>query len=80
MKRNAINMNTLIGSELRNARIEKGMSQTDVANRLGLTKQAISHYEIGRRAITFEFFFTYCSQCGFDSKKILSNLSKYQVT
>ena len=39
---------------LRNIRIRSGFSQQDVANYLGITRQAYSHYEVGRRKPDYE--------------------------
>lgn len=38
-----------INTYLREFRLEKGLTQEDVANRVGLTRQAISSYESGKR-------------------------------
>ena len=39
---------------LRKAREDKGLSQTDLANRTGFQPSAISHFETARRAPSFE--------------------------
>ena len=38
-----------IGSRIRNARQEKGLSQEDLAKAIGATKSAVSRYEAGKR-------------------------------
>lgn len=38
-----------IGRKLRTLRKGKGMTQLDVANRLGMVRATISNYEVGRR-------------------------------
>lgn len=39
-----------IGDNLRILRMERGMTQEDIANRLGITRFSIANYETGRRA------------------------------
>ena len=38
------------GKKLKAIRLERGMSQDEMAKLLGTTKQVISHYEIGKRS------------------------------
>ena len=45
----------LIYKNLKNLRKKNLMTQQDVANILGVTKQAYSNYESGKRSITLKF-------------------------
>jgi len=44
----------MIKNRLRQAREEKGLSQTDVAQLLNISRQAYNHYETGKREPTVE--------------------------
>ncbi len=46
--------NKELGQRVRNARIESGLSQQDLANRIGTTQDAVSLYERGARAVSLE--------------------------
>ena len=43
-----------VGTRLRTAREQKGLSQSELAAKTGLQPSAISHFETGRRAPSFE--------------------------
>ena len=47
-------MSTEFGQRLRKEREEKGLSQTELAEKTGLQPSAISHFELGRRSPSFE--------------------------
>lgn len=42
------------GSQLRAAREQKGLSQAELAEKAGLQPSAVSHFETGRRAPSFD--------------------------
>lgn len=47
-------MSAEFGNLLRKAREEKGLSQTELAEKTGLQPSAISHFELGRRSPSFD--------------------------
>jgi transcriptional regulator with XRE-family HTH domain len=50
-KRGASQTDKLIGARVRKARLERNMSQQDLADRLGLTFQQVQKYELGANRI-----------------------------
>ena len=53
--------------ELRNS---CGLSQTELAKRLGISQQQYSRYEVGINKITLEMFLKVVSACGYTIKTI----------
>jgi transcriptional regulator with XRE-family HTH domain len=49
-----------IGRRLRTIRLERGLSQTELADKLGVTQPNISAVEIGRRGITIQQLVKLC--------------------
>src|SRR4051812_24916707 len=47
-------MATVFADRLRTTREKKGLSQTDLAGKAGLQPSAVSHFETGRRAPSFD--------------------------
>ncbi|MGD9721496.1 MAG: helix-turn-helix domain-containing protein [Pirellulales bacterium] len=47
-------MSESFGDRLRKEREEKGLSQSDLAEKAGLQPSAISHFELGRRMPSFD--------------------------
>jgi len=43
-----------IAERLKSARVDKGLTQDDVAERLGIVRSSYAHYETGRNMITVE--------------------------
>lgn len=54
------NLNSKIGEWLQNKRIEKGLSQQDVADAMNITRTAVHYWESGKRTIYAENMFDYC--------------------
>ena len=50
----------LFGSRLRSTRLEKGISQKELAQKMGVTAVYLSHVEHGRRSVSMD---TLCSIC-----------------
>lgn len=50
-----------IAKKMKNARIAAGLTQTQIAERLGLTYQAISNYERGKNSIDTSLFMKMCA-------------------
>lgn len=51
-KASAAEIDRAIGASIRNRRHKKKMSQTELAELLGVTPMAVQHYETGRSALT----------------------------
>ena len=55
-----LEFNKKLGAVLRSKRQEKGFSQEYVATLLGISKNPISHWEIGKRSMYAESLANYC--------------------
>ena len=55
-----LEFNKKLGAVLRSKRQEKGFSQEYVATLLGISKNQISHWEIGKRSMYAESLANYC--------------------
>jgi transcriptional regulator with XRE-family HTH domain len=53
-----------IGAAIRQARFGRGLTQEDLAQRLGITRAAVASYETGRRKILAETLMDIASVCG----------------
>lgn len=62
--------NVKLGAVLRKKRHEKGFSQEYVASLLGVTKNQISHWEIGKRKIYAEQLRQYCGVLGVTMQEV----------
>jgi transcriptional regulator with XRE-family HTH domain len=76
MKNN--DMNAEIGRWLRHQRELKGMSQQDVADRLGTTRTAVHYWESGKRTIYAVNFIDYCEVLGVDPQQAVDDLKGYR--
>ena len=52
--------NRHIGQALKNLRISRGWKQTDVADKVGLSRPAISNIESGKRSLTLSTLRRFC--------------------
>ena len=52
--------NTNIGRKLKELRLSRGWKQTDVADKVGLSRPAISNIESGKRALTLSTLQRFC--------------------
>ena len=59
-----------LGSIIREKRKEMRMTQTDLALKLGTTKQCVYYYEKGTRGLTLSLFFKVCDVLGLDPNEI----------
>lgn len=66
-----------LGEKLTAIRVEKNLSQQYVADRMSLSRSAISYYELGRRTIDVETLFKLCDIYNVDVNEILSDVRKY---
>ena len=46
-----------VGTQIRQARIDKGYSQQKVADKIGISRGAYSQYETGKNTISMEIWF-----------------------
>ena len=59
-----------LGEIIRAKRKEMKMSQTDLAQRVGSTKQCIYYYEKGTRGLNMSLFFKICRALDLDPNEI----------
>lgn len=59
-------MNKMIGAWLAEKRNERGMSQQDAADLLGVSKSAVHYWETGKRSIYATNLVQYCKVIGAD--------------
>jgi len=57
-------LDTTIGTAIRAARFSRGLTQDDLAARLGLTRATIASYEVGRRKIPAGTLIQIARLCG----------------
>lgn len=62
-----------IGIRIRQARAAAKLTQTQLAEPLGITKQMVSHIETGRHAPTAEHIITICRVCNTSADFLLLN-------
>lgn len=67
-----INMNN-VGAKLQEIRVKAGVSQQAMAEYLGITRQAYSHYEVGRRKPDYETLLKLAEYFGISVLDILGN-------
>lgn len=60
--------------KLREIRINAGLTQTDVAERLGTRQTFISKYEMGERNLDFIEVIMVCEACNFPPEELIRNL------
>lgn len=70
------NYNKAIGRWLYNQRKARGLHQQDIADALGVTKSAVSLWELGKRVIYAETLLQYCDALGVDPSLLLEDLKK----
>jgi HTH-type transcriptional regulator/antitoxin HipB len=64
----------VVGSRLTVARMTAGITQRAIAERLGVSQSAISHYELGLTDISMRQFGMYCHALGVKVTDILEGL------
>ena len=68
--------NKVVGSILRERRKEKGFSLEYVASFLGVTKNAVSNWEIGKRSLYAETLREYCKILGCSMQDIFNEIDE----
>jgi DNA-binding XRE family transcriptional regulator len=59
-----------VGEIIRRRRKELGLTQTDLAEKVGSSKQCIYYYEKGTRGLTMSLFFKICDALHLDPNEI----------
>ena len=72
---NDYNLNKAIGQWLSDHRKQKGLSQQQVADRLGVTKTAVHYWETGKRMIFAETMIDYCKILNLDPQDLVRDIS-----
>lgn len=75
-KEQEIKFDEYIGIRLRQRRIELGLTQTKIANKLGCTFQQIQKYEKSTNAIPFKKFVIFCEVTNTDWSYFFRPLNK----
>ena len=68
--------NQKLGSILREKRNEKGYSQEYVASHIGVTKNMVSHWELGKRSIYAEHLESFCKILGITMQETFDEMNK----
>lgn len=63
-----------LGSLLKEYREKRKMTQSEVAERLGITKAAISNYETGYRVISAKALKDYCKAVGVSVDEVFKRI------
>jgi transcriptional regulator with XRE-family HTH domain len=71
--------NIRLGAVLRAHRQEKGFSQEYVAGLLGVSKNQVSHWEIGKRSMYAESLRSYCRILGVPMQKVLDEADEVVI-
>lgn len=66
------------GAYIREKRIEKGMTQADVAKKLGISQQAYSRYERGDREPSLKFIVDIAQAIDFNAGEFFSKAQEDQ--
>lgn len=66
-----------LGEKLTAIRVEKNLSQQYVADRMNLSRSAISYYELGRRTIDVETLFKLCDIYNVNVNDVVDSVRKY---
>lgn len=73
------NYNQKIGAYLARERKAKKVSQQQLADRLGVTKAAISNWELGKRTIYAEQMLEYCDELGIDPTELVKKVTSEEA-
>ena len=71
--------NIRLGAVLRAHRQEKGFSQEYVAGLLGVSKNQVSHWEIGKRSMYAESLRSYCRILGVSMQTVLDEADEVVI-
>lgn len=65
-----------LGKRLKDIRIERKMTQQEVADRLGIARQNVSTYENGVKTLDIDTFYKICDIFNVDPNDVLKDLRK----
>lgn len=68
--------NKKLGAALRAKRNERGFSQEYIADFMGISKNHVSHWEIGKRSIYAEYLQNYCRILGCSVQDVFDEMDK----
>lgn len=68
-------LNTEIGAWLAHHRKLRGLSQAEVAERLGVTKTAVHYWETGKRMIYAKTMLDYCRLLDLDPQDLVKDVT-----
>lgn len=66
--------NTVLGETLRSERERRRMTQAQIADKLGVSKMTVSHWESGDRAMTAKRLLEYCRALGIAADDIFGKV------
>ena len=72
MQVNDFDLHRFIGHALRERRKETGMTQTDLARKVGLLRTSITNIEAGRQRAPLHVLYNICITLGVEAREILS--------
>lgn len=67
--------NVAIGRWLANRRESLGLQQSDVGERLGVTKSAVHYWETGQRTIKADIMLLYCEILNADPQELIRDVT-----
>lgn len=70
-------MDYYIAEHIKEERLKRGISLTDFANELNLSKQRYSMYEKTERSMPLDVFFKCCSLLNIDDEKLYTEAQEY---
>ena len=73
------NVDVKLGEIIRSKRKEMKMTQTELADKVGTTKQCIYYYEKGTRGLTMSLFFKICDALNLDVNDIQNTVSRKET-
>lgn len=68
-----------IAQKMKNLRIEAGLTQLEVAKKLGITYQAVSNYERGKNSIETDLLLAMCDIYNADPMSVLTSDTKSEI-
>lgn len=71
--------NAEIGKYLAKKREQRGLSQQDIADRMGCTKTAVHYWETGKRKMYADIMFEYCTILGVDPQDLVKAVAKGDI-
>jgi len=67
----------VLGETLQTTRVQRVLTQQDVADRLHISRSTITSWELGRRTISMDDLIKYCDILNVDPNEIIKPARKY---